>query len=207
MARKAGWKSSWPPSTPRTAATPSKASASRGPNASPAPFAASNALGIALRHGRNLAYVLVVYSTFKWMLPALAAVTPPGVDLEAVKASAEYHVEVAKAGCGDPCKAMSCPAGWKTALHAQDPCKCICARVEAATAWDAAQREKEKEGTHGAAVSGPAGASKEAAAAAAARADKLTSTMLEAAAMQQGSVVKADSDSHDAAIQDGSVAI
>jgi len=147
-----------------------------------------------------VAYVLVVYSTFKWMLPALAAVTPPGVDLEAVKASAEYHVEVAKAGCGDPCKAMSCPPGWKTALHAQDPCKCICARVEAATAWDAAQREKEKEGTHGAAVSGPAGASKEAAAAAA-RADKLTSTM------QQGSVVKADSDSHDAAIQDGSVAI
>jgi DNA-binding NtrC family response regulator len=29
--------------------------------------------------------VLVVYSTFKWMLPALAAVTPPGVDLEAVE--------------------------------------------------------------------------------------------------------------------------
>ena len=202
MARKAGWKSSWPPSTPRTAATPLKASASRGPIASQAPFAASNALGIALRHGRTFAYVLVVYSTFKWVLPALAAVTPPGVDLEAVKASAEYHVEVAKAGCGDPCKAMSCPPGWKTALHAQDPCKCICARVEAATAWDAAQREKEKEGTHGAAVSGPAGASKEAAAAAA-RADKLTSTMQQGT---QGSVVKADSDSHDAAIQD-SVAI
>ena len=143
-------------------------------------------LGIAQRHVRNLAYVFVVYSIFKWVLPALAAVTPPGVDLEAVKASAEYHVEVAKAGCGDPCKAMSCPAGWKTALHAQDPCKCICARVEAATAWDAAQREREKEDTHGAAVSGTGGASKEAAAAAAAQADKLTSSM------QQGSIVKAD---------------
>ena len=143
-------------------------------------------LGSPQRHVRNLAYVFVVYSIFKWVLPALAAVTPPGVDLEAVKASAEYHVEVAKAGCGDPCKAMSCPAGWKTALHAQDPCKCICARVEAATAWDAAQREREKEDTHGAAVSGTGGASKEAAAAAAAQADKLTSSM------QQGSIVKAD---------------
>ena len=35
-------------------------------------------------------------------------------------------------GCGsDPCKRMRCPAGWQTARHSTNTCRCVCARPKA----------------------------------------------------------------------------
>jgi len=126
-------------------------------------------IAILINHGRTIAYVFIAYFLFQRALPALAALTPPGVDAKDVLAAAEDHARAAAAGCADACAGMSCPAGWKTARHAEDPCKCICARVDTSvsTPWDDA-RKRELAGKVAAngvaeAVKGAANAAKEAA--------------------------------------------
>ena len=106
-------------------------------------------VGFTSRHGRTLGLIALVYFLFKFVLPALAALTPPGIDPKAVIAAADEHARADAAGCADACKGMACPAGWKTGRHAQDACRCICVRIESAseTAWDIAKR-KEREHEH-----------------------------------------------------------
>jgi len=90
--------------------------------------------------------VLAVYVLFALVLPALADITPPGVDPKLVAAAAAQEAVGVREGCADACKGMGCPTGWTTARSPDDVCKCICARVDpgAATPWDSQQKAKQE---------------------------------------------------------------
>ena len=95
------------------------------------------------RHGRTLLAIGLSLVMFKWILPALADMTPPGVDPLLVAAVAEEKSRLATHGCDEACSGMACPAGWTTGRSPDNPCKCICKRLEAGkkTDWDL-QRER-----------------------------------------------------------------
>ena len=88
--------------------------------------------------------VLGAYVLFALFLPWLAALTPPGVNMSLVAedAEAKLHPAAAAKDCHGVCDALTCPAGWTTALSPDDPCKCICKRLETGkvTDWDLQQR-------------------------------------------------------------------
>ena len=91
--------------------------------------------------------LFAAYILFAFILPALADMTPPGVDPKLVAVVAEQQAIGVRAGCEEACKGMGCPAGWMTARSPDDPCKCICARVDpsnANTAWDEQQRASQQ---------------------------------------------------------------
>lgn len=114
---------------------------------SAAPFLSSASPGL-----QRAVFVLVgLYVLFKLLLPALADMTPPGVDREEVIKWSNIKPEKpspaattkqqqqqasgapgAKHKCENPCLGQSCPDGWETARSTSDECKCICKRVAAA---------------------------------------------------------------------------
>lgn len=90
--------------------------------------------------------LLGFYLIFGLILPALADLTPPGVDPKMVAAWAEEQYAGAQAGCENACRGMGCPAGWTTARAPDDHCRCICARIDPTnrdTPWDAERQQKE----------------------------------------------------------------
>ena len=97
--------------------------------------------------------ICLTYTLFRWALPALADLTPPGVDMEQVRVAIEEEAQAAHSGCPDACKGMSCPAGWTTGRDANDACKCVCKRInpQKLTAWDA-ERQDGSASQHGAAA-------------------------------------------------------
>jgi len=97
------------------------------------------------RHAHTALLVLLVYVAFKWLLPWLAALTPPGINPEQVAQAAERQMRQAVAGCEDPCKGMNCPDGWTTGLKPDDECKCICVRQDPKklTKWDLEKTAKQ----------------------------------------------------------------
>ena len=95
-------------------------------------FLGSLALGVAL-----LCYVL----------PFLAELAPPGVNLMAMAEQPDPRIGrdtkysdgfVTCPGKPDPCDGMKCPDGWMTSRKPNEPCTCICKRaVEGEeTEWD-----------------------------------------------------------------------
>lgn len=83
-------------------------------------------------------WIFVVFVTFKWCLPFLAELTPPGVDVALIRREAEERAARAKDKCASVCGGMTCPEGWTTGRSPEDRCKCICVRKDpvSATAWD-----------------------------------------------------------------------
>ena len=83
-------------------------------------------------------WIIIVFVTFKWCLPFLAELTPPGVDVDLIKREAQERAERAKDRCATVCDGMTCPEGWTTGRSPEDSCKCICVRKDptTATAWD-----------------------------------------------------------------------
>ena len=95
-------------------------------------------------------FVLVCY-----VLPYLAELTPPGVDLSATPAqdpathrtSKSFPAEAIPKGCETSCDNLHCPDGWFVDRSPDDPCKCICVRSDPAqmTLWDLQQRASKAE--------------------------------------------------------------
>ena len=85
-----------------------------------------------------LLWMLTIYVLYKWILPWLADLTPPGVDLELIKREAEQRALLKKDKCATVCDGMTCPDGWTTGRAPDDRCKCICVRKDPnkATEWD-----------------------------------------------------------------------
>ena len=81
------------------------------------------------RHGRSALLLCLTCILFKWALPALAEMTPPGVDPKLVAAAAQEQAQGAAEGCKDTCRGMACPAGWTTGRDRENACKCICVRA------------------------------------------------------------------------------
>ena len=90
------------------------------------------------RHGYSALQILALFVVFKWFLPWIADMTPPGVDPRRVAAAAHEQAIAATKGCADACRGMACPAGWTTGRAPDDPCKCICVRLDpgSSTPWD-----------------------------------------------------------------------
>lgn len=87
--------------------------------------------------------VVTLFVMFKWILPYLADLTPPGVDVQLIQAEAVKRAARAKDKCATVCDGMNCPAGWQTGRSPEDHCKCICVRTDPskATAWDRAHNQ------------------------------------------------------------------
>ena len=83
-------------------------------------------------------WLIAIYVTFKWFLPFLAEMTPPGVDVKVIQREAELREQRSKDKCATVCDGMTCPDGWTTGRSPEDRCKCICVRKDPATAtqWD-----------------------------------------------------------------------
>ena len=128
---------------------------SKQPSSAPSPkLHASPRTTVAIRlfaqYGRLCMYSILLYVLLKWVLPALAELTPPGISLEDVKRAADEKLLYESAGCPDACKGLVCPTGWKTSRKPENPCKCICARKQGhiRTPWDE-EREKAKKLANG----------------------------------------------------------
>ena len=74
--------------------------------------------------------VVTLFVMFKWILPYLADLTPPGVDVQLIQAEAVKRAARAKDKCATVCDGMNCPAGWQTGRSPEDHCKCICVRKD-----------------------------------------------------------------------------
>eukprot|EP00320_Phaeocystis_rex_P020470 CAMPEP_0119082906 /NCGR_PEP_ID=MMETSP1178-20130426/123492_1 /TAXON_ID=33656 /ORGANISM="unid sp, Strain CCMP2000" /LENGTH=167 /DNA_ID=CAMNT_0007065723 /DNA_START=55 /DNA_END=558 /DNA_ORIENTATION=+ len=87
---------------------------------------------------RPIFILLALVVMFKWILPFLAELTPPGVDIHQIQAEAVKRAARVKDKCANVCDGMNCPAGWDTGTSPEDHCKCICVRKDPtkATAWD-----------------------------------------------------------------------
>ena len=87
--------------------------------------------------------VVTLFVMFKCILPYLADLTPPGVDVQLIQAEAVKRAARAKDKCATVCDGMNCPAGWQTGRSPEDHCKCICVRTDPskATAWDRAHNQ------------------------------------------------------------------
>ena len=83
-------------------------------------------------------WIIVVFVTFKWCLPFLAELTPPGVDIKIIQKEAEMKALRQKDRCATVCDGMTCPDGWDTGRSPEDQCKCICVRKQQdkPTEWD-----------------------------------------------------------------------
>ena len=128
MARKsAARKPTPPPQQPLPASTPAASSG-----------IVANVLSGCSRHGRSALLLSLIYILFRWVLPALAEMTPPGIDPKLVAAAALEKAQGAAQGCTDTCRGMTCPAGWTTGRDKENTCKCICVRVDPSklTPWD-----------------------------------------------------------------------
>ena len=100
---------------------------------------------VAAAYGWPVLYAIVACLIMGVGLPALAEMTPPGVDAQEVAKLAVDKAVAGKHGCGvDVCKGMGCPAGWTTGRNQNDPCKCACIRVQQNTPWDEEQKQKEQ---------------------------------------------------------------
>ena len=87
---------------------------------------------------RPIVIILILVVMFKWILPYLAELTPPGVDIHQIQVEAVKRAARVKDKCATVCDGMNCPAGWDTRRSPEDHCKCICARKDPAkaTVWD-----------------------------------------------------------------------
>jgi hypothetical protein len=107
--------------------------------AKPAGPAALTSLKAALTSRlRPVIMLLLIAVTFRYVLPFLADLTPPGVDIKLIRQEAEKRALRAKDKCASVCDGMSCPEGWETGRSPEDHCKCICVRKDPlqATKWD-----------------------------------------------------------------------
>ena len=89
-----------------------------------------------------------LYILFSFILPALADLTPPGVDPKELHAMVKEQTALVKAGCTTTCEGLGCPSGWTTARAPNDPCKCICARIDPNkkdTPWDKEQQQQKQQ--------------------------------------------------------------
>ena len=73
---------------------------------------------------------------FRWILPYLADLAPPGVDLAEAERARVSRLAENVDQCAHACDGLRCPDGWTTAL--EESCECICKRIDAAkrTRWD-----------------------------------------------------------------------
>ena len=87
---------------------------------------------------RPILIVMMLFVMFKWMLPYLAELTPPGVNVHQIQVEAVKRAARAKDKCATVCDGMNCPVGWETGRSPEDHCKCICVRKDPskATVWD-----------------------------------------------------------------------
>merc|ERR1711935_553770 len=87
---------------------------------------------------RPILILVTLFVMFKWMLPYLAELTPPGVDVHQIQVEAVKRAAHIKDKCATVCDGMNCPAGWETGRSPEDHCKCICVRKDPtkATVWD-----------------------------------------------------------------------
>ena len=87
---------------------------------------------------RPILIFVTLFVMFKWMLPYLAELTPPGVNVHQIQVEAVKRAARAKDKCATVCDGMNCPAGWETGRSPEDHCKCICVRKDPsqATVWD-----------------------------------------------------------------------
>ena len=87
---------------------------------------------------RPILIVMTLFVMFKWMLPYLAELTPPGVNVHQIQVEAVKRAARAKDKCATVCDGMNCPVGWETGRSPEDHCKCICVRKDPskATVWD-----------------------------------------------------------------------
>ena len=83
------------------------------------------------------AFLAVDNVGFSSVLPWLAELPPPGVDMELVLRMENETLSAAQQGCTKSCNGMSCPTGWMTKLD-MEKCKCICKRTDDSkvTPWD-----------------------------------------------------------------------
>ena len=97
---------------------------------------------ICTKYGQLIACVLATYLLFASVLPWLADLTPPGVNMSVVAEALVETVELQE--CPGACARMTCPSGWVTGLSPKEHCKCICKRAEPgrATEWDL-ERQKQ----------------------------------------------------------------
>lgn len=93
--------------------------------------------------GRVPVVLLVTFFIFSCVLPWLAALTPPGVNMTLVAA---IQRDAIANQCQGACDALSCPVGWRTALAPELPCKCVCKRIDPKleTAWDLEERARKE---------------------------------------------------------------
>lgn len=133
-----------PPAAKPPAGSASAASTQKRPTAASTPIALPESVS---KLAWPLFIVVAAVVLLRHILPMLAELTPPGVDLQAVHRLAEQKVLSESHGCKDPnvCKGMGCPSGWTTGLAPNDPCKCICVRLQAITPWDEERKKKEAE--------------------------------------------------------------
>ena len=107
-----------------------------------------------LQRSQILLWPLCLFLLVRFVLPALADITPPGVSLAAVRAAAEAAGRSRRTRGGrrrwgadrvPAVRRIACPEGWTTApkRDADGSCKCICARLEDDTAWDRERREQQ----------------------------------------------------------------
>ena len=73
---------------------------------------------------------------FRWLLPYIADLAPPGVDLAEAERARLARLAKDDDECSHACDGLRCPEGWTTAL--EDSCQCICKRLDATkrTRWD-----------------------------------------------------------------------
>lgn len=145
----------------KTKAPPTAAPARRSTTAAsstPAAIASGDTAARLRPFAKPAAYIFATYLLFALILPFLANLTPPGVDPKMVALLAEVPAPTGvPAHCEDACKGMGCPAGWTTARAPDNPCKCICARVDPrskGTPWDEEQKQKQQEPRGGVYVNG-----------------------------------------------------
>ncbi|KAL3924712.1 MAG: hypothetical protein SGPRY_003837 [Prymnesium sp.] len=101
----------------------------------------SSKLRLRWAHGRVALLGLLVCSLLAFLLPWLAELTPPGVNMTLVA----EEVELKKNGkCPGACDKLVCPVGWTTSLSSDGSCKCICTRLDPnkLTEWDLKNKAK-----------------------------------------------------------------
>merc|ERR1712166_55711 len=63
---------------------------------------------------RPILIFVMLFVMFKWMLPYLAELTPPGVNVHQIQVEAVNRAARAKDRCATVCDGMNCPVGWET---------------------------------------------------------------------------------------------
>eukprot|EP00310_Coccolithus_braarudii_P017143 CAMPEP_0183336158 /NCGR_PEP_ID=MMETSP0164_2-20130417/4226_1 /TAXON_ID=221442 /ORGANISM="Coccolithus pelagicus ssp braarudi, Strain PLY182g" /LENGTH=149 /DNA_ID=CAMNT_0025505631 /DNA_START=78 /DNA_END=527 /DNA_ORIENTATION=+ len=109
----------------------------------------TNAHAQAGKWARTLLSLFFFYMLGHGVLPFLADLTPPGVDLKAMAEPRARRAPTHKSPnthipkeCKTSCDGLHCPDGWLVDRSPDDACKCICSRADPAklTRWDQQQK-------------------------------------------------------------------